>query len=138
MKIRALLENSLDTNRVTLTTNDSSHSIQVAPKSSGYGSRANGGELLFLALAACYCNDIYREAEKQGVRVASVEVEVSGDFGAPGEPGTHLTYRTKVAAHATREVIEALIAHTDQLAEIHNTLRVGTPVALTGAEAVPL
>jgi uncharacterized OsmC-like protein len=35
---------------------------------------------LFLALATCYCNDIYREAAKRNIKVDSVEVEVEGTF----------------------------------------------------------
>jgi organic hydroperoxide reductase OsmC/OhrA len=62
MKISARLENSEAQHYVRVTTNDSSHSITIPPKPSGFGSSANGGELLFLALATCYCNDIYREA----------------------------------------------------------------------------
>ncbi len=49
-------------------------------KENGYGSSASGGELLFLALATCYCNDIYREAAKKNIKVESVEVDVEGDF----------------------------------------------------------
>ena len=33
-------------------------------KSPGRGSAVNGGEFLVLALATCYCNDLYREAER--------------------------------------------------------------------------
>ena len=85
MKIKANIQNSQGQNHVILTTNDNSHSIIIPPKSSGLGSSVNGGELLFLALATCYCNDIYREAAKRNIEVKKVEVEVSGDFGAEGE-----------------------------------------------------
>ena len=60
MEIRARVENSYDEHRVTLSTNGNTHSITIPPKASGFGSSANGGELPFLALATCYCNDIYR------------------------------------------------------------------------------
>ena len=50
MKITAKVENSKDNHKVTLQTNDNVHSIVIPPKSTGYGSSANGGELLFLAL----------------------------------------------------------------------------------------
>jgi organic hydroperoxide reductase OsmC/OhrA len=30
------------------------HSLETPPRSGGFGSNANGGELLFLALATCY------------------------------------------------------------------------------------
>jgi uncharacterized OsmC-like protein len=48
------------------------------------GSRGNGGELLFLALATCYSKDLHREANQRGIRAESVEVRVSGEFGAEG------------------------------------------------------
>ena len=80
MKISARVENRLNNHQVTLTTNGQSQSLQVSPKATGFGSSANGGELLFLALATCYCNDVYREAAKRGIQVERVEVEVDGDF----------------------------------------------------------
>jgi uncharacterized OsmC-like protein len=46
------------------------------------GSSANGGEPLFLALASCYCNDIYRETAKRNIEVERVEVNGEGDFDA--------------------------------------------------------
>jgi uncharacterized OsmC-like protein len=136
MKISARLENRPDQHQVTLRTNDSVHSIEIPPKPTGRGSSVNGGELLFLALATCYCNDLYREAAKRGIKVESVEVEVTGDFGAEGEPAANVAYRAKVAARASAEDIQALMNQTDRVAEIHNTLRLGTPVTLSGLEAV--
>jgi len=41
----------------------------------------NGGELLFLALATCYCNDIYHGARDRRLDVQSEEVEVTAEFG---------------------------------------------------------
>jgi uncharacterized OsmC-like protein len=84
MKISARVQNSEGQHLVTLRTNDNVHGLNIPPKPTGFGSSANGGELLFLALATCYCNDIYREAAKRGVKVEQVEVEVEGDFGAEG------------------------------------------------------
>ena len=86
MIVSARVQNSLDNHQVTLTTNGQSQSLQISSKPTGFGSSVSGGELLFLALATCYCNDIYREAESQGIRVFSVEVEVSGEFA--GIPAT--------------------------------------------------
>ena len=131
MKISARVDNSEGKHHVTLTTNDNSHSIIIPPKSSRLGSSANGGELLFLALATCYCNDIYREAAKRNIPVEKVEVEVSGDFGAEGEPTKNVTYRAKVHAKGTEEKIRALMEYTDTVAEIQNTLRAGTDVKLS-------
>lgn len=76
MKISAKVENTKDNHHVALQTNENVHSITIPSKSTGYGSSVNGGELLFLALATCYCNDIYREAAKRNIRLERVEVNV--------------------------------------------------------------
>ena len=77
MRISARIRSSRGQNDVTLATNSQAHSIQIAPKATGFGSTANGGELLFLALATCYCNDIYREAAKRAIGVTQVEIKVT-------------------------------------------------------------
>ncbi len=136
MKIIAKVENSKDNHQVTLQTNDSVHSIVIPPKSTGYGSSANGGELLFLALASCYCNDIYREAAKRNIQVERVEVNVEGDFGAEGESARNVTYRAKVFSSASEGEIRDLMKFTDTVAEIQNTLRVANTVTLSEIEVV--
>lgn len=136
MQIRAQVRNGQGEHHVTLTTNDAAHTIDISPRASGFGSSANGGELLFLALATCYCNDIYREAARHGIAVEQVDVDVDGQFGAEGEPATQITYRARVVAHASEAEIQELMTHTDTVAEIQNTLRVPTPVTLARIEAV--
>jgi organic hydroperoxide reductase OsmC/OhrA len=136
MKIISRVENSQGRHSVTLRTDDRVSSLSIPPKSTGFGSSANGGELLFLALATCYSNDIYREAAKLGIQVEQVEVEVQGDFGAEGEPARNVTYHAKVTARAGADQIQELMRHTDRVAEIQNTLRAGTPVTLSGIEVV--
>jgi len=136
LKISSRVQSSEGQFHVTLRTNSDVHELAIPPKASGFGSSANGGELLFLALATCYCNDLYREASKRGIRVQQVEVEVQGDFGAEGEPAKNVTYAAKVQAAATEAEIRDLMAHTDRVAEIQNTLRVKTPVTIDRVEAV--
>lgn len=136
MKIQAHILNKSGTHEIALRTNENVHSIAIPPKASGFGSSANGGELLFLALATCYCNDIYREAARRNILVEQVEVEVEGQFGAEGEPARAVTYRAKVTAQANEAEIQELMKHTDSVAEVQNTLRVMTPVTLSGIEAV--
>jgi uncharacterized OsmC-like protein len=136
MRITAQIQSSRGQNQITLATNEQAHSIHIAPKAAEFGLRANGGELLFLALATCYCNDIYREAAKRGVGVERVEVEVVGEFGAEGEPARNVTYGAKVWAHASDEIIRDLMAHTDRVAEVQNTLRSGASVTLSRIETV--
>ena len=97
----------------------------------------NGGELLFLALATCYCNDIYREAKARGMDVESIEVQVAGRFGARGEPAENITYRASVKAQGSEREVLDLMRYTDTVAEIHNTLRRATPVVLTECQVIP-
>ena len=135
MKVRAHVRNEKNQHRILLSTNDQSHEISVPPKPTGYGSSANGGELLFLALATCYCNDVYREAAREGIDVVSVEVEVEGDFGGIGEPARNVAYHARVAARgASEEMVRGLLEHTDSVAEVQNTLRGGVDVRLVGKE----
>ena len=136
MKISAKIENGDGEHHVTVTTNGITQAVEIPPKASGMGSSVNGGELLFLALATCYANDLYREAGKRGITVHRVEVEVEGRFGAEGEGASEVTYRAGVVADADEAEIESLMRHTDTVAEIQNTLRGSTPVTLTMAQAV--
>lgn len=136
MKIRAHVQNSKGSHYVKLETNDILHTIQIPPKSTGFGSSTNGGELLFLALATCYCNDIYREAEKRGIKVERVKVVVDGDFDVEGQPAKNVTYNAKVVAQGSEKDIRELMNYTDQVAEIQNTLRIETPVSLESIEVV--
>src|ERR671932_157940 len=138
MKMRARVQNSRDSHQVVLQTNDDLHELMIAPKPAGFGSSVNGGELLFLALATCYCNDIYREAAKRGIVVERVEATVDGDFPAEGAAATNVSYHATVAAQASEEAIRSLMRDTDQVAEIQNTLRAPTPVRLSQIEAVPV
>lgn len=134
--ISAQITNSQGHHNVVLTTNQNRLTISIPPKSTGFGSSANGGELLFLALATCYCNDIYREAAKRNITVRSVEVEVSGEFGdTPGSAAENVTYKAIVEAEASEADIQALMQHTDIVAEIQNTLRQVTNVRLVETQA---
>lgn len=136
MRITARVHNSEKQHHVALQTNNNIHSLVIPPKATGFGSSTNGGELLFLALATCYCNDIYREAAKRGIKVEQIEVEVTGEFGAEGEAAKNISYQAKVTARASEADIQELMNHTDKVAEIQNTLRNGTPVTLSGLEVV--
>jgi organic hydroperoxide reductase OsmC/OhrA len=136
MNIQAEVKNSREKHTVVLRTNNAAHPLVIPSKSTGFGSSVNGGELLFLALATCYCNDIYREASKRGISVTAVEVIVEGEFGAEGEPAKNVAYRARVTADAPEEVIKGLMVHTDGVAEIQNTMRIGVPIRLGKMEGV--
>jgi uncharacterized OsmC-like protein len=135
MNISARIENGKSEHTVTLNTNGREQTLTILPKPDGFGSSVNGGELLFLALATCYCNDLYREAQKRGIQVQNVQVEVNGEFGSEGQPARQISYRAVVNAQAPEEEILELMRHTDSVAEIQNTLRCSMPVLLAHCEA---
>ncbi|RTQ49983.1 OsmC family peroxiredoxin [Hymenobacter gummosus] len=133
MIISARISSAAGQLHAAVQTDDAAKTLTLPAKPSGPGAGVNGGELLLLALATCFCNDLYREAAQRGLTLNSVTVHCRGEFGAAGEPGQHFRYRAEVQAEgASAAEIEALIRHTDQVAEVHNTLRRGVAVTLEG------
>ena len=127
MEIRAAVRSAGDDHRATVATGGRASALPLAARAGG-GSSVSGGELLCLALATCYCNDVYREAAQAGIAVRAVEVEVAAEFGGPGEPARRITYSAHVDADAGADEVEALLRHTDAVAEVHATLRGGIAV----------
>jgi len=127
MRISASLANRAGSHAVTLRSADQPQSLAVAAKAGG-GSAVNGGEFLMLALATCYCNDLYREAAARGLVLSAVEVEASAEFAGVGLAASDIRYRARVESTASDAQIEALLRETDQVAEVHNTVRAGLPV----------
>jgi organic hydroperoxide reductase OsmC/OhrA len=130
MKISAVVRSAPFRHEVTVATGGSAQSLPVPMKASGQGSNVNGGEFLMLALATCYCNDLYREAARLGTRIDSLEVEASAVFPGIGLAATDIAYRATVSSPATATEIAELLRVTDAVAEVHNTVRAGVPVTL--------
>jgi len=130
-KFTARIQNAENQHQITLKTGDNQHFITIPSKPTGFGSSMNGGEALLLALATCYCNDIYREAKKLGITVRQVNVEATADQdGQDGHVMENIVYHVSVDADASQQQIENLIKHTNTVAEIQNTLRQGASVKL--------
>lgn len=130
MQISAIVKNAAGAHTVEVRTGDAAQSLSVAPKAAGRGSAVNGGEFLMLALATCYCNDLYREAERLGVPIEAVEVEAMARFAGVGLAASDVRYRATVTSAALAEDVARLLRETDAVAEVHNTLRAGVPVQL--------
>jgi organic hydroperoxide reductase OsmC/OhrA len=130
MKISALVRNAHKRHEVVVSTAGVTRVVPVPMKPVGLGSAVSGGEFLMLALATCYCNDLYREAARLGISIDTVEVEARAEFPGIGLAATDIRYRAKVASSASTAEISELLRETDAVAEIHNTIRSGVPVEL--------
>lgn len=130
MQITALVRHFPPDHQVVVQTDASSRSLAIPPKTTGKGSAVNGGEFLMLALATCYCNDLYREAERLGIPIENVEVEANAEFAGVGLAASNIRYRAKVTSSAPASKISELLRQTDAVAEVHNTLRAGAAVEL--------
>ena len=130
MQIAAIVRNSAQAHEVTVRTGESVQRLPIESKTGSRGSSVNGGEFLMLALATCYCNDLFREAQRLAIPIDDVEVEAIAEFPGVGLAATNIVYRAKVRSPASRSQVEQLIRQTDAVAEIHNTVRSGVPVRL--------
>lgn len=130
MEISARVSSAPGSLEARVRTGSSEHALVVAPKPGGGGSATNGGEFLMLALATCYCNDLYREALRLGIPLDAVQVEATAEFEGIGLAASSVRYRAQVTSAAGAETIERLLRETNAVAEVHNTLRKGVPVEL--------
>jgi putative redox protein len=114
------------------------HSLVIdrSPDDGGQGMGFNGGQLLLLALGACYANDVFREAAKRDLEVVGIRVIVECDWAGDPTRAENIQVSTRIEADASEDEIMDLIQHVDRIAEIHNTLRAGASVELVEAEAV--
>jgi len=101
--------------------------IDRPAEAGGGGKGFNGGQLLYLAIAGCISNDLFREAPRLGVELESVRVSVDGDFSGDPAVSGPITYALELRGQGD---LEALARAVDQIAEIPNSLRQGTPVSL--------
>lgn len=110
--------------------------IDRETQAGGMGLGFNGGDLLLLAIGGCYCNDLFREAARRGMMIKSVQVDVEADWGGEPVRAQNVTLAPRIEAEANESEILDLITSTDRIAEIPNSLRLGTPVTLRDPQAI--
>jgi putative redox protein len=101
----------------------------------GRGLGFNGGQLLYLAIAGCVSNDLFREARAAGIELDRVRVVVRGDFSGDPAVSDDVQYDVELEGDAPAERLQALIERVDEIAEIPNSLRRGTRVRLGTVDA---
>jgi organic hydroperoxide reductase OsmC/OhrA len=105
-----------------------------SPAAAGGGGRGfNGGQLLHLAVAGCVSNDLFREASKRGIELTRVVITADGGYGGQPVVSTGISYSVEIEGLAPEAELRALVRHVDEIAEIPNSLRVGTQVRLENA-----
>lgn len=96
----------------------------------GHGLGFNGGELLLLAIGACYCNDLHRTAARRGMSIGGVDITVAAQWAnhplrlQAAQALAHIETKTHDAD------LDALIEAVDCDASVARSLRLGTRVAL--------
>jgi uncharacterized OsmC-like protein len=103
----------------------------------GGGLGFNGGQLLYMSIAACWSNDLYREAATMGIELDGVEITVDGDFPARGSGSTPITVDVVVRSAAPEERIRELLAEVERVAEIPRAIREGPPISVRSTVVAP-
>ena len=105
--------------------------------SGGGGLGFNGGQLLYLSIAACWSNDLYREAATTGIELDGVEITVDGDFPARGSGSTPISVEVVVRSSAPEARVRALIAEVERVAEIPRAIRDATAIRVNASVERP-
>ena len=103
----------------------------------GGGLGFNGGQLLYLSIAACWSNDLYREAATMGIELDGVEITVDGDFPARGSGSTPISVEVVVRSSAPEARVRALIAEVERVAEIPRAIRDATAITVNASVEPP-
>ncbi len=111
--------------------------IDRSERSGGSGRGFGAGELLRLAIGACYAISLQREATRRGIALTRVEIDVQAAWAGDPERAEHMRCIVAVDAEASATEIGELIRHADQTAEVTNSVRAGTPVTVIDARGTP-
>jgi uncharacterized OsmC-like protein len=104
----------------------------------GAGFGFSGGELLLLALGACYANDLQNEASEREIVLHGVRVVVECNWGGEPISARDIRLSARIEAQAPESEIHELAEAVDRRGHVHNTLRMGTEVILAECEAIEI
>jgi organic hydroperoxide reductase OsmC/OhrA len=94
----------------------------------GGGMGFNGGQLLGFAIGGCFCNDLQYVAYDMGIRLASIEVDVTVDFEGTPLIATAAVMRVAVTAIDKGVDIGRVIRRASEISSVTNSIRRGVPV----------
>ena len=99
-------------------------------KAGGMGLGFNGGQLLGLAIGGCFCNDLQYVAHDLGVRLASIQVDVTVAFEGNPLLATHAMMRVAVTAADKDADVQRVIFRAQEVSAVSNSLKRGVPVQI--------
>jgi organic hydroperoxide reductase OsmC/OhrA len=97
-------------------------------KAGGKGLGFNGGQLLGLAIGGCFCNDLQYVAHEMGVRLESIQVDVTITF--EGDPllATQVVMRVEVTTFDKEADVDGLIKRAQETSTVSNSIKRGISV----------
>jgi organic hydroperoxide reductase OsmC/OhrA len=99
-------------------------------KAGGKGLGFNGGQLLGLAIGGCFCNDLQYVAHDMGVRLASIQVDVTVTFEGNPLLTTQAMMRVDVTTFDKDADVDGLIVRAQEISTVSNSIRRGISVQL--------
>jgi len=103
----------------------------------GGGLGFNGGQLLYLSIAACWSNDLYREAATMGIELDGVEISVEGAFEGRGSASGPIMVDVLIHTSETEERVRELISEVERVAEIPRSIVEATPIEVRAEVIAP-
>jgi organic hydroperoxide reductase OsmC/OhrA len=97
-------------------------------KAGGMGLGLNGGQLLGLAIGGCFCNDLQYVAHEMGVRLASIEVDVTVTFEGTPLLATAAEMRVRVTPAEEGVDVAPVIRRARETSTVSNSIVRGVPV----------
>ncbi|MGE3704049.1 MAG: OsmC family protein [Vicinamibacterales bacterium] len=87
-----------------------------------------GGQLLGMAVAACFANTIISEATARGVWLRGLDVGAEIEWVDDPPRTRHVTVHVRVEADASEPSVMELVEHADRVSRVSNAIRLGVPV----------
>ena len=103
-------------------------------KAGGQGLGFNGGQLLGLAIGGCFCKDLQYVAHDMGVRLASIQVDVTVAFEGNPLLATRAMMRVDVTTFDQDADVDGLIARAQKISTVSNSIKRGIPVEMVANE----
>lgn len=103
-------------------------------KAGGMGLGFNGGQLLGLAIGGCFCNDLHYVAHDMGIRLASIEVDVTVTFAGNPLIAKNATMRVAVMAADKGADVSGIIRRAQDVSAVSNSIKRGLPVQVIASD----